>query len=118
LAAKKVCEDAHIKNQEDRVKLESAKEQTYKLGFARGVMIVGPYSGQAVASVKPVIQKELVDRKDAILYSEPEGKVVSRSGDECVCALTDQWYMKYGETEWRVRFCVEVDYLLSISRML
>ncbi|CAA7062459.1 unnamed protein product [Microthlaspi erraticum] len=26
---------------------------------------------------------------------------MSRSGDECVVALTDQWYITYGESEWR-----------------
>ncbi|KAI3849820.1 hypothetical protein MKW98_026734 [Papaver atlanticum] len=26
---------------------------------------------------------------------------MSRSGDECVVALTDQWYITYGEEEWR-----------------
>jgi leucyl-tRNA synthetase len=35
------------------------------------------------------------------VYSEPEKKVMSRSGDECVVALTDQWYITYGETEWK-----------------
>jgi pentatricopeptide repeat protein len=29
----------------------------------------------------------------ALLYTEPEKKVMSRSGDECVVALTDQWYI-------------------------
>ena len=28
-------------------------------------------------------------------------QVISRSGDECVVALADQWYMTYGETEWQ-----------------
>lgn len=28
-------------------------------------------------------------------------QVISRSGDECVVALTDQWYMTYGESEWQ-----------------
>jgi len=28
-------------------------------------------------------------------------QVMSRSGDECVVALTDQWYLTYGEDEWR-----------------
>jgi hypothetical protein len=27
--------------------------------------------------------------------------VISRSGDECVVALTDQWYLTYGEEEWQ-----------------
>lgn len=37
----------------------------------------------------------------AIVYSEPEKRVMSRSGDECVVALTDQWYITYGESEWK-----------------
>ncbi|CAG8696973.1 1704_t:CDS:2, partial [Scutellospora calospora] len=36
-----------------------------------------------------------------IVYNEPEGLVMSRSGDECVVALCDQWYLDYGEEEWR-----------------
>jgi hypothetical protein len=27
-------------------------------------------------------------------------QVMSRSGDECVVALTDQWYLTYGEEHW------------------
>ncbi|KAK9123081.1 hypothetical protein Sjap_012683 [Stephania japonica] len=38
---------------------------------------------------------------EAVMYSVPEKKVMSRSGDECVVALTDQWYITYGEQEWR-----------------
>lgn len=26
---------------------------------------------------------------------------MSRSGDVCVVALVDQWYLTYGEDEWR-----------------
>jgi leucyl-tRNA synthetase len=26
---------------------------------------------------------------------------MSRSGDECVVALTDQWYLVYGEEAWQ-----------------
>ena len=35
------------------------------------------------------------------MYMEPDGPVVSRSGDECVVALCDQWYLAYGEPVWR-----------------
>ncbi len=38
---------------------------------------------------------------DAAAYFEPESMVTARSGDECVCALTDQWYLQYGESEWK-----------------
>ena len=54
-----------------------------------------------VAEVKGIIKKELIEESSAILYSEPEKQVMSRSGDECVVALTDQWYLTYGEDHWK-----------------
>jgi hypothetical protein len=51
--------------------------------------------------VKNIIKGEMLESGDAIPYSEPERQVMSRSGDECVVALTDQWYITYGEDEWR-----------------
>lgn len=41
--------------------------------------------------VKGLIKGEMIAAGDALLYSEPEKPVMSRSGDECVVALTDQW---------------------------
>ncbi|GIL94940.1 hypothetical protein Vretimale_1053 [Volvox reticuliferus] len=99
-AAVKVCEDLKITSQNDTVKLAEAKQQVYLKGFTDGVMIVGPYSGRKVSEVKPVIREEMVADSWAMIYSEPERQVISRSGDECVVALTDQWYMTYGEEEW------------------
>ncbi len=54
-----------------------------------------------MADVKNVIKKEVLEEGIAILYSEPEKQVMSRSGDECVVALTDQWYLTYGEEQWK-----------------
>ena len=51
--------------------------------------------------MKALIKKELIEEGSAILYSEPEKQVISRSGDECVVALTDQWYLTYGEDHWK-----------------
>ena len=53
-----------------------------------------------VSEAKAAMKDELVAAGDAIRYSEPEKLVMSRSGDECVVALTDQWYLTYGEDEW------------------
>ena len=47
-----------------------------------------------------MIRGELIESGEAIVYSEPERPVTSRSGDDCVVALTDQWYMTYGEADW------------------
>jgi leucyl-tRNA synthetase len=100
-SAEKVCADLMIKSQNDKEKLAEAKRMTYLKGFTDGVMIVGEYNGRKVQDAKPLIKKKLLEEGYAVLYSEPEKKVMSRSGDECVVALTDQWYITYGETEWK-----------------
>ena len=50
--------------------------------------------------VKPIIKQEMVDANTGLIYSQPE-MVMSRSGGECVVALTDQWYLEYGEDNWK-----------------
>ncbi|XP_019423387.1 PREDICTED: leucine--tRNA ligase, cytoplasmic-like isoform X2 [Lupinus angustifolius] len=99
--AERVCLDMKIKSQNEKEKLAEAKKQTYLKGFNEGTMIVGEYAGKKVQEVKPIIRSQLLETGQAIVYSEPEKRVMSRSGDECVVALTDQWYITYGEPEWR-----------------
>jgi len=100
-SAEKVCHDLKIKSQNDKEKLAEAKRMTYLKGFTDGTMIVGEFSGRKVQEAKPLIKSKLLEEGTAVLYSEPEKKVMSRSGDECVVALTDQWYITYGEAEWK-----------------
>lgn len=33
---------------------------------------------------------------------------MSRSGDECVVATTDQWYLSYGEEDWKQRVATHI----------
>ena len=53
-------------------------------GFTDGVMLLGVYKGEPVKIVKPKIKDLLLAEGTAIVYSEPEKQVMSRSGDECV----------------------------------
>ncbi|KAJ0976469.1 hypothetical protein J5N97_018434 [Dioscorea zingiberensis] len=68
---------------------------------ADGSMLVGEFKGKKVEEAEPLIRNVLLETGQAVMYSEPEKEVMSRSGDECVVALTDQWYITYGETEWK-----------------
>ncbi|KAK9161538.1 hypothetical protein Syun_007879 [Stephania yunnanensis] len=100
-SAEKVCIDLKIKSQNEKEKLAEAKRLTYLRGFTEGTLLVGEYTGMRVQEAKPLIRNNLLEINEAVMYSEPEKKVMSRSGDECVVALTDQWYITYGEQEWR-----------------
>lgn len=102
-AAEKVCIDLKIKSQNDKEKLAEGKKLTYLKGFTDGTMLLGEYKGEKVQTAKPLIKKMLIQTGQAVAYSEPEKKVMSRSGDECVVALTDQWYLTYGEPEWKAK---------------
>ncbi|ONI20431.1 hypothetical protein PRUPE_2G015100 [Prunus persica] len=100
-AAEKVCVDLKIKSQNDREKLAEAKRLTYLKGFTEGTMLVGEFNGRKVQEAKALLRSKLIEAGDAIMYSEPEKRVVPRSGDECLVACTEPWYITYGEAEWK-----------------
>ena len=99
--AQTVVEEMDIKSPNDEEKLEEAKKRVYKEGFYKGVFIIDEYKDKLVYEVKPLIRKKLIEEGTAVAYAEPEKKVESRSGDVCIVALADQWYITYGEENWR-----------------
>lgn len=101
LAAVTACQELKINSPKDRKQLDIAKEKVYKEGFYGGIMLVGDYKGKPVSEAKPLIRQMLIEKKLAIPYYEPESLVMSRSGDECVVCLADQWYLNYGEESWK-----------------
>jgi leucyl-tRNA synthetase len=91
-----------INSPKDERQLLEAKELAYKTGFYQGTMVFGPFAGMPVQEAKALIRRQLLDSGDAFVYCEPDGLVVSRSGDECVAAFLDQWFLTYGVDEaWR-----------------
>ena len=101
LCAVKAYKEFKIKSSNDSSKLLEAKDKTYKLGFNSGVMKVGELKGKTVQEAKPEIKRLMIERGQAINYFEPENKVMSRSGEECVVAYIDQWYLPYGQEDYQ-----------------
>jgi leucyl-tRNA synthetase len=90
-----------IQSQKDVKALADAKDVAYKEGFFNGVMSIGPWKGETVQLAKPKSRDLLIEKGLGFKYAEPESLVMSRSGEECVVALVDQWYINYGEEEWK-----------------
>ncbi|KAJ1741632.1 cytosolic leucyl tRNA synthetase [Coemansia sp. RSA 989] len=101
MTAPALCQELKINSQKDRDQLAKAKEIAYKEGFYNGVMSVGEFKGQSVQEAKPKVRELLINSGEGFAYAEPENLVMSRSGDECVVSLCDQWYFDYGEASWK-----------------
>ena len=97
-----LVEKLKINSPRDERQLLEAKELAYKIGFYQGTMTYGTFAGKTVQEAKPLIRQQLLDSGEAFIYCEPESPVVSRSGDDCVAAFLDQWFLTYGvDEQWR-----------------
>lgn len=103
LTAKTLVEKMKINSPKDAKQLAEAKELAYKEGYYKGTMLIGDFKGQPVEAAKPKVKEALIESGEAFDYAEPNGQVISRSGDECVVAYLGQWFLNYGENDrqWR-----------------
>lgn len=101
LSAIKAYTDFKIKSMNDKNQLVKAKDEVYLKGFYAGILKVGEFTGKKVQDAKPLVKQQMIDNNQAATYYEPEKLCVSRSGDECVVALCDQWYINYGDEKER-----------------
>lgn len=101
MTAPAVVKMLKINSQKDTKQLTEAKEIAYKEGFYNGTMLVGDFKGESVQEAKTKVRAQMIEQGVAFPYAEPEGLVISRSADECVVALIDQWYINYGEENWK-----------------
>ena len=92
-----------INSPKDAKQLAEAKDLAYKEGYYKGTMLIGDFKGEPVELAKPKVKEALIKSGQAFEYAEPNGHVVSRSGDDCVVAYLGQWFLNYGENdpEWR-----------------
>lgn len=95
--AKEQVELAMKKGKYNKSKQQAVHDKVYLDEHTKGKLLVGKYKGMILKDAHSLIEKDLVDSKDAIVYYEPMDEVISRSNDKCVVALTDQWYINYGD---------------------
>lgn len=109
LSAVTLCESMKIKSQNDKELLIVAKDECYKKGFHEGKMVIGKYSGSKVTEAKNLVKNDLIAEQMGITYYEPNGTVISRSGDECVVTYCDQWFIDYSNAEWKKKVLNHVE---------
>lgn len=101
LAAVTLVDELKIQSQKDTELLKKAKDKCYLKGFYEGKMLLGVGAGHIVEKAKPIVKQHLLENNLAVPYYEPEGEIVSRTGDQCIVATCYQWFLKYGEDSWR-----------------
>ena len=90
-----------ITSLDDADKLDEARMIVGATSFYQGVMVAGPFNGCKVAEAKVRMMEQMVENEVALRYFEPARKVMSRRGEECVVAFCDQWFIEYGEEDWK-----------------
>jgi len=104
LPAADLIEKFKVKNQNDP-HLEHATQELYSKEFHDGIMKenTGSYSGMPVAEAREVIVRELTSQeKIATLLELRNAPVVCRCGTKClVHILENQWFINYGDPEWK-----------------
>lgn len=106
LPAVDICEQMDIKDQYDRKKLQRAKEEVYKHGFYEGTLLdsVDKYGGMKVEEAKDRVKEDLIEAGEATVMYEPSGEVVCRClTPSVVKVVTDQWFIAYGDAEWKTQ---------------
>ncbi|GBC69284.1 Valine--tRNA ligase [archaeon HR01] len=103
--AVEIVERYGIAGQDDE-RLEDATREVYSEEFHRGVMrdwVVG-LGGQPVSQARNTVKEMLVNAGEAAVFYGLSGKVVCRSGDECVVKIVeDQWFLKFSDGDWKRR---------------
>eukprot|EP00397_Hematodinium_sp_SG-2012_P001883 GEMP01001888.1.p1 GENE.GEMP01001888.1~~GEMP01001888.1.p1 ORF type:complete len:1099 (+),score=280.74 GEMP01001888.1:206-3502(+) len=98
-----IVQKMKIQSHKDQDKLSKAKKEVYLKGFYEGILTIGPHAGTPVKDAKTKVRDDMIQQNQAFVYYEPESEIMSRSGEECVVALCDQWYITYGDEEWTER---------------
>ncbi|MEM4374656.1 MAG: leucine--tRNA ligase [Nitrososphaerota archaeon] len=98
-----VVEKLGILDQMDE-RLEDVTREIYSEEFHKGLMKewLGEYGGLTVSQARKAVTERLVSKRDGAVIYDLSGKVVCRSGDECVVKVVeDQWFLRFSDEGWK-----------------
>ncbi len=86
----------------DPERLSEATERLYRLEFVRGRMTVPPLAGVPVREARDRVAAELRTAGTSFDLREFSIPVICRNGHEVIVRrLPDQWFLHYGDPEWK-----------------
>lgn len=102
-SAETFCQERNLKNVNalSSSQLREAKIALYTNSQTNGIFIASEWKGRPVVEAIPEMKEKYIQSHQWYNYAEPESEVISRTGDICVVALRDQWYLDYGEPQWK-----------------
>ncbi|HDD72527.1 MAG TPA: leucine--tRNA ligase, partial [Candidatus Aenigmarchaeota archaeon] len=100
-----LVEEAGIKNQREKEKIEALTKEVYKKEFHKGVLNknCGKYAGKRVSQAKEILVRDFKKQgifDEMLEFSE---RVVCRCGGKVIVAKKDSWFLDYGNEEWKKR---------------
>lgn len=116
-----LVEKMKIKDQKATAKLDEATETLYKAEYYQGIMKenTGSFAARKVNETKEDVIAFLEEQNRAFRFYQPDQKpVVCRCGNEIVVAvLPDQWFINYGNIEWKTKATKALDQMFIYPEM-
>lgn len=98
----------------DRSAVDAATERLYRLEYVRGTMTVSSLSGVRVREARERVAHELEATGTSFPLRQFTKPVICRNGHAVVIRrLADQWFLRYGDPEWKARTRAVVDRLAT-----
>lgn len=79
--------------------IDEVSKKIFRLERKSGKITRGKYADETIDDAREMLKKDIVSGGDGFMYYEPEEMVVSRSGDVCIVAKVDQWFINYGDQQ-------------------
>jgi leucyl-tRNA synthetase len=116
-----LVEKMKIKDQKATAKLDEATETLYKAEYYQGIMKenTGSFAARKVNEIKEDVIAFLEEQNRAFRFYQPDQEpVVCRCGNEIVVAiLPDQWFINYGNREWKTKATKALDQMFIYPEM-